>query len=350
MPNGRFQTLMPAFAFLGLFVLVTWVMYLGQTILIPLAFAVVAAFVLWRVVEWLGTVRFIGRTPLWLRHMVVLVIFIVGLVVMAIQIRVNIEVLVERLPIYQTNIIQFLDGMLIRFGLDEQWADGIAELMFGQFNTQAIARSALAALGSLGGLILLVILYTVFLLIEYTGFVKKLHLAVRDSAGVDRILTISRHVNERIGGFLAVKTLVNIILALVSYVAMLLLGIELAGFWAIVIGVLNYIPYLGSIIAVAFPVLTTLAQSGSLRETVVALVVLTLIQVIVSWAVEPPLIGRRLNLSPLVVLLSLASWYALWGLSGAVLAIPMTVIILSILGAIDATRPIAILLSNDGRA
>jgi predicted PurR-regulated permease PerM len=51
----------------------------------------------------------------------------------------------------------------------------------------------------------------------------------------------------------------------------------------------------------------------------------------------------------MMVLVSLASWYSLWGLPGAVLAVPMTVIILAVLGAIPFTRPAAILLSNDGR-
>lgn len=221
--------------------------------------------------------------------------------------------------------------------------------MTANLDLQGVARQALGSLGSLGGLIVVVLLYTAFLMIEYGGFVKKLHLAWPQGDKATRIIALSSEINSRIGGFLAVKTVINIVLGMLSYFALVAMGVELAGFWAIYIGVLNYTPYIGSAAGVIAPTLMALAQTGNIQHALITGALLAALQFVIGSLIEPHVMGRRINLSPMMVLVSLASWYALWGLPGAVLAVPMTVIILAVLGAIPFTRPAAILLSNDGR-
>lgn len=349
LPRSPSDRVVVAFATLGLIVLTVLILYHGKAVLVPIAFAVVAAFVLWTAVNWLGRLPVIGRTPLWLRHITVLGIFVIAFTAMFLQVRVNAEILVTRLPTYQANIMALLERLDAQLGLNEQLGGGLSTMLAGQFNLQAIARGAFGTLGNLGGLIIIIFFYTAFLLVEYTGFVARMHLAFDDRADVDRTVQVVRNINERIGGFLAVKTVINILLGVVSYVALLWLDVDLAGFWAIVIGVFNYVPYLGSVAGVTLPVLMTLAQTGSLQESIVATIVLTVIQVVIGLVVEPRLIGQRINLSPFLVLVSLASWYTLWGVPGAVLAVPMTVILLTVLGGFNTTRPVAVLLSHTGK-
>jgi predicted PurR-regulated permease PerM len=120
-------------------------------------------------------------------------------------------------------------------------------------------------------------------------------------------------------------------------------------FWAVLIAFLNYIPYIGSLIGVIFPVLLSLAQFGTLGMAGVVLISLTAAQVLVGAYLEPRMMGRAFNLSPLAVLLALAFWSALWGLPGALLAVPMTASLVLVLAEIQATRPVAILLSANGK-
>jgi predicted PurR-regulated permease PerM len=129
---------------------------------------------------------------------------------------------------------------------------------------------------------------------------------------------------------------------------MWLLGIEHAGFWAIMIGVLNYVPYVGSVIAVFFPVTISLVQFASFTQAAEALVLLTVPQMAIAYYVEPKFLGRTVNLSPFTVLLSLAVWSALWGMMGAVLAIPLTAMVAIILAEIPSTRFVAVLMSDNG--
>ena len=130
---------------------------------------------------------------------------------------------------------------------------------------------------------------------------------------------------------------------------MLVLGIEFALFWAVLIAFLNYIPYIGSLIGVLFPVLLSLAQFGTLSMAATVLVALTTAQVVVGAYLEPRMMGRAFNLSPFVVLLALAFWSTLWGLPGALLAVPLTASLVIVLAEIKSARPIAVLLSASGK-
>ena len=81
----------------------------------------------------------------------------------------------------------------------------------------------------------------------------------------------------------------------------------------------------------------------------VVLACLTVAQVFVGAYLEPRMMGREFNLSPFVVLLALAFWSTLWGLPGALLAVPMTASLVLVLSEIKSTRPIAVMLSASGR-
>ena len=73
------------------------------------------------------------------------------------------------------------------------------------------------------------------------------------------------------------------------------------------------------------------------------------LQVVVGNVIEPRLMGRSLNLSPLVVIASLATWGSIWGVTGMFLCVPLTAILMIALAEFPRTRPVAVLLSADGR-
>jgi predicted PurR-regulated permease PerM len=143
-----------------------------------------------------------------------------------------------------------------------------------------------------------------------------------------------------------VKTLINVILAATSFVILWAMGVDFAVFWAVVIGLFNYIPYVGSIVGVMLPVVLSLAQFASPGTTALLAGLLIAAQTYVGNLLEPRLIGRQLNLSPFVVLVALSVWSAMWGLPGAILAIPMTSMLVIICGAFAPTRFVAVLLAG----
>ena len=97
---------------------------------------------------------------------------------------------------------------------------------------------------------------------------------------------------------------------------------------------------------VALPVILSVAQFGSPGTTAVLGTLLIAAQTYVGNILEPKMIGRQLNLSPFVILVALSVWSSVWGLAGAILAIPMTSVLAIICGSFASTRFIAVLLAD----
>jgi predicted PurR-regulated permease PerM len=148
--------------------------------------------------------------------------------------------------------------------------------------------------------------------------------------------------------YLGIKTLLSIITATASWVIMKWVGLDFAEFWALLIFFLNFIPNIGAIVATAFPMLLALIQFDNWFPFAVITTGIVSIQFVVGNLIEPRFLSKSLNLSPLVILIALALWGAIWGVLGMFLSVPITVMMMIVFAHFEKTRPIAILLSKDG--
>jgi predicted PurR-regulated permease PerM len=149
-----------------------------------------------------------------------------------------------------------------------------------------------------------------------------------------------------IKSYFVIKTVVSFITWALSYIVMQSFGLDFALFWAFLIFALNYIPSIWSIIAVTFPALLSLIQFDSYYTFVFMTSFLVGIQTLMWNIIEPKFVGNKLNLSPLVIIISLWFWWAIWWVVWMLLSVPIMVIINIVLAKIPSTRPIAILLSE----
>ena len=220
----------------------------------------------------------------------------------------------------------------------------VRELKFAQIISK-IAGVLTDFLSSAG----IVTIYLIFLFIEQRYFKKKLAALVPDIKRRDEIFKILDQIGHDTRMYVGIKTLVSLMTSLFSYLVMRLIGLDFAEFWAFLIFILNFIPFIGSIIATILPATLALIQFTTFTPFFIVAGGVTLVQFIVANLIEPRLMGHSLNLSPLVIFLSLALWGALWGIAGMFLCVPLTVIIVIVLSYFPQTRPIAIVLSKDGR-
>lgn len=191
----------------------------------------------------------------------------------------------------------------------------------------------------------LTLLYILFLIAEKVSFPRRINLAFGEQPG-GRIMSVVESINLAISQYVAVKTLVSALAGIASYTVLAFFQVELAATWGILIFLLNYIPYLGSLIAVSIPIFLSFLQFDEIwKGAVIAGLLIGIQQLIGSW-VEPRMAGQRLDVSPLLIVLSLAFWSFMWGVVGAILAVPLLVIVKIILDNITATKPIATLISN----
>jgi AI-2 transport protein TqsA len=148
--------------------------------------------------------------------------------------------------------------------------------------------------------------------------------------------------------YLWVQTVTGLMIAVASWIAMAAVGLDNALFWAILIFIASYIPVVGGIVGVALPPIFALVQFPTLWQAIVLFAVLQAVTLVVGNVIQPRMQSRSLNMDPIVLLLALAFWTVVWGLAGAFLSTPLTVMMLVILAQFDGTRWIAVLLSSDG--
>ena len=120
-------------------------------------------------------------------------------------------------------------------------------------------------------------------------------------------------------------------------------------FWCLLVFVANYVPAIGGAIGVLFPAAFGLVELDGVWRPVLMACALEAVHFFVSHVIQPRMQGESLNVDPLAVLFALAFWGAIWGVTGAFLSTPLTVVAMAILAEFPGTRAIAILLSRDGR-
>lgn len=169
----------------------------------------------------------------------------------------------------------------------------------------------------------LTLVLTMFLLISGDDLLRKLVASGRTLSTRRRIVTTARQIEADIGHYLATITLINAALAAVVAGAMYLLGLPNPWLWGALAGALNFAPYLGPLVCTFVILMASIEISGSLGSMLTPPLVYLAITSIEGQLVTPLLVGRRLKLSPLVVLLAVvvAGW--MWGLVGALIAVPI---------------------------
>ena len=193
-----------------------------------------------------------------------------------------------------------------------------------------------------------VAIYVAFLLADQRFFERKLALLSPDPARRAAARALLRGIGDGIRGYLGVLATVSALTGVLSYIVMRLVGLEQAGFWAVVIFCLNFIPTIGSILGTLVPTAAGLIQFPDLGPSLVLLAGIGAVQVVVGNILLPRLSGDRLNISLFATILSLFVWGSLWGVTGMFLAVPMTAALIMTLAAFPTTRPLAVLLSRTG--
>lgn len=208
---------------------------------------------------------------------------------------------------------------------------------------------AAPVLGHFGEGAVFTLIYLGFLVASRAGFAAKGERFFRSAQARTEFHRVFARIRDGVERYLWVQTLVGVVITAASAALMLALGLSHVPFWCVIIFITNYIPAIGAAVGVLFPAVFGLVEFDEVWRAAVLLVGLEAVHFAVSHILQPRMQGRSLNLDPIVVLLALAFWGALWGLVGAFLSTPLTVVALAICAEFAATRPVAALLSADGR-
>ncbi len=258
----------------------------------------------------------------------------------------NVQAVVAAVPSYEARLTHLIEQATQMAGLEQ--APTLSELVarISLADTLGSVATAAASVVSIAGLILI---YTLFLFVEQVHFKRKLGAIFNGDGQEARVLSVLDRIDREIRVYIRIKTTLATATSAFAYVVMSSVGVDFAGFWAVMVFFFYYIPTFGSIMAIIAPALLTLIQFDNLTPFLIVLLVFGSIQVVTANVVEPAIMGRSLNLSPLVVIVSLIVWGTIWGVVGMFLCVPIMVVALIVLAQFETTRPVAVLLSADGR-
>ncbi len=327
-------------------ILVFYILIVGKDLLIPFVLAII----IWYLINILALA--FEKIKIWKYHLPRWLCFIFsfitmgGLIVFFLNlISNNIADVVVVAPAYQKKFTSLITQGYQLFNLEEP--PTIRQIFSSIDIAGLLSQFAVTITGfvSKAGIILV---YLVFLFLEQKSFQLKLAALIKQPHRREEVFALIKKIDKDIRVYIGIKTFNSALTAILGYLIMSSQNLDFAEFWSILIFTLNFIPSIGSIVATIFPSVFAIIQFDSLYPIVIVAGGIGMLQFLIGNILEPRLMGNNLNLSPIVIILSLFAWGALWGIAGMILCVPITVIGMIILSHFPKTRPIAIVLSRDG--
>lgn len=327
------------------FIALGFVLHLLEPILLPFVVAVFLS----QIFAPLNAALRRRRVPGALSILLVLVLVSIGIVLFSWVLYTSVQSFNEAMPRYQARLLGMLNGI-------SSWLAASSPRLASQIQhyhwEQALEVSSVTGIvaAMVGSFLVffndafLILLFLVFLLAGSEAFPGKLRRALANE-NAERLGTVMRNVQSQVRKYLLTKTLINLTTGTLVTILLAAFGVDFPLFWGLVTFLAHYIPSIGAVISVGLPAVFILLQYSPGQALLIAAINAAL-QFIIGNAVEPRIMGTSLNLSPLLVLLSLIFWGWLWGPWGMVLAVPITSMIKIICENVEPLRPLAILMSE----
>lgn len=332
--NNTIMTFCVSFLAFGFFM---YILYIGSPIIIPFVVAMLLSLIILSLTSFFKS--------LWVQRFLALFasLFILWLFIYLTGeiIDTNVKLLIKEAPWYQVRLIEIFDIYASKYSINSTL---LSEKLLETFTLTSVFTSLASLITAIVKNAGMIIFFTLFILLESKSFKSKLSII----AGWEKtpMFWALEQIQWDMKSYFKIKTVTSLSVSLISLVIMYFFGLDFLVFWAFIIFILNYIPSIGSIIAVAFPVLFSLIQFESMYITIVFLMLMAWAQIMIGNVIEPRLMWNKLNLSPLVILISLIFWGTLWWPVGMLLAVPMMVMMNIAFAHNEHTRPLAILLSE----
>ena len=255
----------------------------------------------------------------------------------------------ESLPHYEERLSGLVDGTVSRLVTTFPFLREQVERFRWQEMVEVSAITGMLA-ASVGSFLIffnelfLVLLYLIFLLAGSESFPHKLERALAHRA--ERVATVIANIEEEVRKYLLTKTLVNLGHGILVGLLLAAFGVDFAPLWGFLTFIAHYIPTVGAVISVGIPTVFMLLQFESTGWALLVAAINLVIQFVIGNMLEPRIMGTSLDLSPVLVLLSLIFWGWLWGAWGMILAVPITSTLKIVCENIEPLRPLSVLMSG----
>lgn len=316
-----------------------------QAILLPFFLAIIIAFIFEPFFELLKK----KRVPSFLAIVIVILCIVIIANVTSIFILTSIGPFTAGIPKYQDKfnlLMQYAADNLKNYGFD---AIAFKESMnlkniIQDSSVQNWITSLFTSIATIFGDFVLILIYIIFILSELGSLKRRVLRAFSE----ERARSIAKTMSDiflDVRRYIVGKTVINLLHAILIGIILWLFNVDFYMVWAFLSFLMHYIPTIGSMIATILPFMTALVQFDSFATAIIILIILIVLANVVGNIIEPQVLGDKLDLSPILLLLSLIMWGYVWGVMGMILSIPIMSMIKIVLMNFESTRPVAILMS-----
>ncbi|PIR23193.1 MAG: hypothetical protein COV44_04330 [Deltaproteobacteria bacterium CG11_big_fil_rev_8_21_14_0_20_45_16] len=311
----------------------TFALIYTKPALMPLVFAIFLYYMLKPVLRFFQTRLKLSRVfSLGLSFSIgILIIGLIGLIIAN-----SIDTILASADLYRTRVVDFVDWLtplLQSKGIpldSESWRQHINDLPVFSWVSH-FTQSLVGILGTSS----LVILFLIFLLLGESKTAKP-----------NKLL---EEIDSRVTRYVSIKLFISLMTSICSFGALMITRTDLAFMFAILTFFLNFVPTVGSLVAIVLPIPVILLQHGFDWHIIVSLSALATIQFFFGNLLETKMMGQKFGLHPITVMVFLIFWGLVWGLPGMFLATPITAVLQIILARLDNTKPLAELMAGSIR-
>ena len=318
-----------------------------QTIFKPLLIAIFLSFIFEPMVNFLTGIKIPKFFAFLISLIVVFVVFyLFGLVIYA-----SVASFSEEFPKYQTKFVALYNNVLgmVKVPHDQvqlyikqiKWAD-----VWKNLSIPSLLSSTVGTFISFLTNLFLVLIFTIYIVLGKVHMLAKVSKAFPDDRA-NRILSMIKNINRGMQRYLITKTMISVGTGVIAAIVLFAFGVDFAIVWGLLTFLLNFIPNIGSVIATIPPILVTAFQFGSFLKILWVALLLIATQLTMGNVVEPRVMGKSMNLSPLVVIFSLIFWGFIWGPVGMLLAVPISSTIQIICANVEVLKPLSVFMGGD---
>jgi predicted PurR-regulated permease PerM len=320
------------------------VLKLASTVILPFTIAVLLAFVMYPLIKAMEKIH----CPLFLSILLVVFIIITGMYILGFVLFSSGKMIITHFPNYESRFAEIYNWTAKLLDLPNDEDLSFWQNLWGQERIRIFVRNSTFYFYNISlkfiSSAVLVVLFLVFLLLEASFFKEKLMIAFDNR--IERINRMGNDIISQVTRYLAAKFLISLANGAALAICLSFTKLEFAVVWGVIQFILNFIPTLGSILVGILVSFFALLQFWPEPGPVILVIAIVVGINMITYVLDPKIIGDNMRISPLVVLGSVAVWGYIWGFVGMVLSVPMMVIIKIVCENIPIMEPVSILIGS----
>jgi len=316
-----------------------------STILIPFVLAVIISFLFEPFFSWMKS----KKVPQPIAIVVVLITIIIIANIASVFIVASFDSFSSNFKVYEEKFHHLINSIIVSLNLSSQDLQKlndslkISNLLQQGSLTTFIANFLTGFIGIFGDF-LIILFYVIFILSELGNIKERVKVAFKDGKA-ENITRTMDSIFKDVRTYILGKTIISLILGITSGFVLWIFGVDFYIIWGFLIFIAHYIPNIGAVVSITIPGIFMFLQFESFLTPVIVIIILAALDNLIGNILEPKILGDKLNLSPLVLLLSLFMGEYVWGIVGMVLSVPIVSMLKIVMMNFESTKPFAILMS-----